>query len=322
MYLGANWVDLVILIVLAYFVFEAFRVGLWVVLADFLSFLLSLLIALRGYQIAAMLLRTQFSLSPSVSNALGFLFTAIVSEAILGILFIRATTLIPKKILDAEWTKPLAIIPALGEGFILVAFILTLVLGLPVKPTLKQDVSESRIGEAIITQTSGIEKRLADVFGGVIEDSLTYFTVKPESSETVQLNIKAHDLKPDDQAELEMFALVNQERRNAGVPELVWAPGIVPVSRSHATDMWERSYFGHVSPDGEDVGDRLQKQKINYTLAGENLALAPTTATAHTGLMNSEEHRANIFEPGFKRVGIGVIDNGYYGKMFVQVFSD
>jgi uncharacterized protein YkwD len=52
------------------------------------------------------------------------------------------------------------------------------------------------------------------------------------------------------------------------------------------------------------------------------LALAPTLATAHTGLMNSEGHRANILEPKFKRVGIGVIDNGVYGKMFVQVFTD
>jgi len=45
-------------------------------------------------------------------------------------------------------------------------------------------------------------------------------------------------------------------------------------------------------------------------------------STAHNGLMNSEGHRANILEPEFRKIGIGVIDNGVYGKMFVQVFTD
>lgn len=319
---GGNWVDLVILLILAYFIYEAFRVGFWIVLADFLSFLLSLLISLRGYQIAANLLRTQFSLSPSISNALGFLFTAIVTEAILGIIFIRATTKIPKKYWNTKWANYLAVVPAIGEGIILIAFLLTLILGLPIKPSIKEDVTQSKIGGILINQTSGIEKRLNEIFGGVIEDSLTYFTVKPQSNETIPLNVESRDLRDDPQAEAEMFALVNQERVKVGLNALVWAPEIVPVSRAHATDMWERSYFGHVSPDGEDVGDRLDKHQVKYRLAGENLALAPTTQTAHTGLMNSDGHRANILHPDFKKIGIGVIDNGYYGKMFVQVFTD
>jgi uncharacterized protein YkwD len=86
--------------------------------------------------------------------------------------------------------------------------------------------------------------------------------------------------------------------------------------------MWERKYFSHISPEGEDVGDRLDRHNINYFYAGENLALAPTTQTAHNGLMNSEGHRRNILEPQFRSVGIGVIDNGVYGKIFVQVFTD
>lgn len=320
--LGGNWVDLIILAIFAYFIFEAFRVGLWIVLADFLSFLLSLLIALRGYQFAAVLLRNQFSLSPSVSNALGFLFTAIISEAILGFIFLRLVMRLPKKFWQAKWTTPLAIIPSLGEGLILISFILTLVLGFPIKPSIKQDISDSLIGGAIISQMSGVEARLSDIFGGVIEDSLTYFTVKPESNQTVPLNVEVQNLQVDEKAELDMFALVNQEREKAGVGQLEWAPYLIPVARAHATDMWERKYFGHISPDGDDVGDRLDRNKINYMFAGENLALAPTTTTAHTGLMNSDGHRANILEPGFKKMAIGVIDNGYYGKMFVQVFTD
>jgi len=38
--------------------------------------------------------------------------------------------------------------------------------------------------------------------------------------------------------------------------------------------------------------------------------------------MDSPGHRANILRPDFRKVGIGVIDGGAYGKMFVQVFTD
>jgi uncharacterized protein YkwD len=96
----------------------------------------------------------------------------------------------------------------------------------------------------------------------------------------------------------------------------------VPVARDYARDMWQRNYFGHVSPEGKSVADRLDEAGITFQVVGENLALAPTLTTAHIGLMNSEGHRANILEPDFKRVGIGVIDNGIYGKLFVQIFTD
>lgn len=320
--MNGTWVDLIIIGILAFFVLEGWRVGLWIVLADFLSFLLSLLIGLRGYQLMAEFLRTNFSLSHSVSNALGFLFTAILAEAILGFLFARIIKRIPHKLWKHKASKALSILPSLGEGFILIAFLLTLVMGFPIQPSIKSDIAESRIGSAIIKQTTGIEKRLAEIFGGVIEDSLTYMTIKPGTNERVNLNIEKQELSIDEKAEGEMFALVNSERKKAGLHELTRRPEIVPVARAHARDMWEREYFAHVSPDGKDVGDRLDAQNVNYHLAGENLAMAPTLQTAHTGLMNSEGHRANILEKRFKKMGIGVIDNGYYGKMFVQVFTD
>ena len=67
--LSGNWIDLVILLVFIYFASEAWRVGFWVILADFLSFLLSLLIALRGYQFASGFIRDQFEITHSLSNA-------------------------------------------------------------------------------------------------------------------------------------------------------------------------------------------------------------------------------------------------------------
>lgn len=210
----------------------------------------------------------------------------------------------------------------MGEGLILIAFILTLIMGLPLRPSIKNDVADSKVGSFILRQTSGAEKAVNEIFGGVVEDSLTYRIIKPGSKESVPITVERQNLSIDTVSEAEMFKLVNKERREKGVSEFSWAPETVPVARAHAKDMWERKYFSHYSPEGDDLGDRLDRAGIRYSFAGENLAMAPTLATAHNGFMNSEGHRANILEPKFRRVGIGVIDNGVYGKMFVQVFTD
>jgi uncharacterized protein YkwD len=320
--LNGNWVDLVILVIFAYYISEAWRVGLWVILADFFAFFLSLLLALRGYALVSGFMRTNFALSHSLSNALGYLVVAGASESILSSAFGFLVSKVPEKFWHKPWSKALAILPALGEGIILVAFILTLVMGLPVTPRVKEDVSASKIGGAIITKTTGLEATLNEIFGGVIEDSLTYLTIKPGSKDSIPIQAKADQLTVDAVSESAMFKLVNDERIKEGVGELTWRPELVPIARAHAEDMWKRGYFSHYSPNGKDVGDRLDDAHVTYTIAGENLALAPTLPTAHNGLMNSPGHRANILEPRFKRMGIGVIDNGFYGKMFVQIFSD
>lgn len=320
--LEGNYIDLIIIATLIYFALEAFRHGFWVILSDFLAFLGSLILSLRFYGPVSEFLKLNFSLNLSVSKAIGFLIAAIVFEAILGFMFAYLIHKLPEKIKKHKINNFLGVIPGIGEGIILVAALLILVIALPIKPQVKNDITESKIGSVILAKTTTFEKAINEVFGGVINDSLTYFTVNPSSGDTVPLEVDSFNLNVDEKAESEMFAKVNEERRKLAIAELVWEPSIVPVARAHARDMWERKYFAHVSPDGKDVGDRLQASKVNYTFAGENLALAPTTVTAHRGLMNSEGHRENILDPRFKKVGIGVIDNGVYGKMYVQVFSD
>lgn len=320
--LNGNYIDLIIILVLAYFGTSAFRYGFLLILADFASFLLSLLLSLRVYQFISTFFKANFSLSKPLSDALGFLVTAVVIEALLGKLFYFLISRLPKKLRKSKINKYLGIVPAVGEGIVFIAFILTLIISLPVRPNIKKDITNSKIGNFLITKTSGVERSINKIFGGIIDDSLTYFTVKQGSRESVKLESEVGQLTVDTVSETQMLAMVNNERTKRGLPALVWNPNIVPVARAHAKDMWERHYFSHYSPEGADVGDRLGAAGIKYRIAGENLALAPTLTTAHTGLMNSEGHRENILDTRFKKVGIGVIDNGIYGKMFVQIFTD
>lgn len=317
-----NYIDLIIIGVLIFFLFEARRLGFWIILVDFFSFLASLVIALIFYGSLADLLKNHLQLGRSISNAIGFLILSIIAEGALVLVLTRSVSKIPEKFKRNKWLNYLAIFPAIGETIVLSAFFLTLVLSFPISPQIKKDISDSLVGGTFVRETSTLESRLSEIFGGIVEDSLTYLTVEPESKESIVIPVTEVKLSVDESSELVMLHLINEERKKVGASELSLRQELVPVAREHAEDMWKRSYFGHYSPEGKDVGDRLESVHVEYRVAGENLALSPTTQIAHKGLMNSKGHRENILSTDYHRVGIGVIDNGYYGKMFVQIFSN
>jgi uncharacterized protein YkwD len=151
---------------------------------------------------------------------------------------------------------------------------------------------------------------------------MDFLTIKPDSEETVQLGFTENNLEVDKEAEEQMLVLVNKERTDRGLKPLVMDEKLQEVGRAHAKDMFEKGYFAHNNLEGLSPFDRMDKADIRYMYAGENLALAPTLSTAHTGLMNSEGHRRNILDGDFEKVGIAVIVSEKHGMMFAQEFTD
>jgi uncharacterized protein YkwD len=107
-----------------------------------------------------------------------------------------------------------------------------------------------------------------------------------------------------------MLDLVNAARAEAKLDPLVADDALAAVARAHAADMDANHYFGHVSPTTGDVGDRLRRAKVRWSGFGENLAAGVSAEEMHRGLMGSPGHRANILEPRFTHVGIGVVVSG------------
>ncbi|KUO52880.1 MAG: hypothetical protein APF76_14740 [Desulfitibacter sp. BRH_c19] len=120
--------------------------------------------------------------------------------------------------------------------------------------------------------------------------------------------------------EQKMLNLVNQERAKAGLAPLKVHSELVKLARLKSQDMISNKYFSHQSPRYGSPFDMMKSAGVSYTRAGENLAGAPTVESAHTNLMNSPGHRANILNKDFTHIGIGIIDGGQYGKMFTQMF--
>ncbi|NMB40439.1 MAG: sporulation protein [Firmicutes bacterium] len=120
--------------------------------------------------------------------------------------------------------------------------------------------------------------------------------------------------------EKEMLDLINEERAKMGLNELKIHEKLVELARLKSKDMIEKGYFAHQSPTYGSPFEMMQKAGITFGYAGENLAGAPVVSRAHTSLMNSPGHRANILSSNFTHLGIGIIDGGPYGKMFTQLF--
>ncbi|WP_209121825.1 CAP domain-containing protein [Alkalihalobacillus sp. BA299] len=151
----------------------------------------------------------------------------------------------------------------------------------------------------------------------VIKTPTTQQPNQPEQSsqeiEQVQTGITAEEQK--------MVDLVNEERAKVGLPALKVSVELTKVARIKAQDMIDHNYFSHQSPTYGSPFDMLQNFGVSYRIAGENLAGNQTVEGAHQALMNSNGHRANILNQQYSEVGIGIIDGGSYGKMFVQLFK-
>jgi uncharacterized YkwD family protein len=120
--------------------------------------------------------------------------------------------------------------------------------------------------------------------------------------------------------EQQMVNLVNQERTSRGLNALSVDMRLVKVARMKSMDMIKNNYFGHQSPVYGSPFDLLKSQGITYRAAGENLAGNSSVSAAHTSLMNSTGHRANILNTSFTKIGIGIIQGGPYGLMISQEF--
>lgn len=324
-----NFLDIIIVFILLFYVREGYNLGFTLAALDLVSFIIAFAAALKFYTFLAAFFTTFFNMPLGFANALGFFLVAFVSEVILS-LFVRKLTKYLPSLPPGRWyTKVFAacnhwlgILPGLLSAFIILSFLLSIIVTFPSSPIVKQAVNNSVIGSRLVADTSQFESGLNQVFGGALNETLDFLTVEPKSDETIELHYKVLNGTVDANAEQQMFQMVNQQRVDAGLAPLVFDDKLRAIARAHSDDMFKRGYFSHYTPEGLSPFDRMQKAGINYQYAGENLALAPSTALAMQGLMNSPGHRANILSPNFYRVGIGVINGGIYGEMYTQDFTN
>ncbi len=110
----------------------------------------------------------------------------------------------------------------------------------------------------------------------------------------------------------EMLGYINVARAEAGLSGLVLDEELCQGALLKSKDMAVNNYFSHTSPTYGSPFDMMKSLGITYSLAGENIAKNSSVKGAHDAFMNSSEHRANILNAEYNKVGLGFYQDGNY----------
>lgn len=321
--MGFSAIDLLLVAVIILSLLNGYRRGFVHGVLDLAGWVLSLLAGLRYYQPVARWFGPHVDLWSEVwDQPIAFILIGLFVSIVVHLVGHALLTRLPKDIQERPVNQALGLLPGLVNGLIAAAILSALLLALPLSERLSESTRESFIANRLSVYAERLENQLRPVFGEAIGRTFNLLTIRPDSDERVELPFKVATTRPRPDLEKQMLDLVNQERVANGLRPLAPDPELTEVARRHSADMFARGYFAHDTPEGLSPFDRMHQANVQFLTAGENLALAPTLSLAHTGLMNSPGHRANILRPQFGRVGIGIMDGGMRGLMVSQEFRN
>lgn len=321
--MGISAIDLLLVAVIILSLMNGYRRGFIHGVLDLAGWVLSLLAGLRYYQPVARWLGAHIDLWSEVwDQPIAFILIGLLVSIAVHLVGHALLTRLPKDIQERPLNQALGLLPGLVNGLIVAAILSALLMALPLSERLSESTRESAIANRLSVYAEQLEGQLRPVFGEAIGRTLNLLTIRPDSDERVTLPFKVATTRPRPDLEKQMLDLVNRERAANGLRPLAADPELTEVARRHSADMFARGYFAHDTPEGLSPFDRMHQSNVQFLTAGENLALAPTLSLAHTGLMNSPGHRANILRPQFGRVGIGIMDGGMRGLMVSQEFRN
>jgi uncharacterized protein YkwD len=113
---------------------------------------------------------------------------------------------------------------------------------------------------------------------------------------------------------------VNAARTARGLRPLHLDSTLMRAASAHSTDMLEHDYFAH-----GDFAGRMSAYHVLGLRMAENLAWGSgpygKPATVVQEWLASPEHRANLLDPRFGRVGVGVVRGTFLGAANATVIT-
>lgn len=145
---------------------------------------------------------------------------------------------------------------------------------------------------------------------GVVGFLLTFYSFNAIASEVNKDNV---------------IKLINETRREKGLPDLVENEKLITAANEKAEDMINNDYFAHNSPSGVTPWYWIEKNNYEYFHAGENLAIHFKDAESqHSAWMKSELHKKNIMSGDYRETGVAVVSgklNNQEATIVVQIFG-
>ena len=129
----------------------------------------------------------------------------------------------------------------------------------------------------------------------------------------------------DETAERQLVQLINQARAMEGLKPLAVDRRLTEAARKHTLLMIGRQDLQHQYEDESPLQLRYVNENVRSDRQGENIALEVDVVSAHQSLMHSPGHRANILNPDYNAVGVGIVNSGhevYVTEDFARLLPD
>lgn len=111
---------------------------------------------------------------------------------------------------------------------------------------------------------------------------------------------------PVDNIHRSMFEQLNAYRVEQGLQPLVYSKTLEAAANTQVQDLYARSFFAHVNPDGKNPGDRALAASFCHKYVGENIAAGQLSPSAvMIAWKNSPSHNENMLTPDYVYVGMG-----------------
>ncbi len=149
--------------------------------------------------------------------------------------------------------------------------------------------------------------------------TVALFTFRPElpfsSRQAPVQSVKAATAvrfaaEPDTPDPNELLTLVNQQRRNQGLPALVANEKLALVATKRAADMAQRQFYAHKDLEGKYYHDYFPDYGVTANYSCENLDMlfvADNHQAIRDWLASSKGHRECLLNPNVALAGYGIM---------------
>ncbi len=132
-------------------------------------------------------------------------------------------------------------------------------------------------------------------------------SLKPVAAKAPDIPFHEYEIQVEEQ----LLVLANGARKQAGAQPLALDTGLSQAARTHALAMLQARQLSHQFDGEPSLAVRLAATTaLQLDQEGENVALDYDAEHGHEHLMLSPPHRANLLNPAYNVVGLGVVRSG------------
>src|SRR5262249_17930776 len=126
----------------------------------------------------------------------------------------------------------------------------------------------------------------------------------------IPLRLLSQEITSTTQMEQQILDWTNEERAKVNAPPLKWNNRLALAARLHSDEMASHKELGHQLKGEPPFTQRLSERGAKFSGAAENVGYADSAEELQIGWMRSPGHRANLLNPVYNEMGVGIVRAG------------